>query len=144
MLYVSKVVLQKGDNMKVGEIYKNRFNKYFAKVTNVSLSDVTLETLSSGVKEKIDIRYFNTNWNKVSEICNYQSIIKKLFKGWYILYSDSEITVSSNDDFITFSISDGELDITLSDSLYDIIIEHDIDYTAIENAIKEIAGLLTD
>ena len=112
---------QKGEPMKVGEFYYNRFNHYASKVISVS-TDIVMLKNEQDVTDVVKIERFNMNWKPihvVAELYDYiiESFPKSKIKCVQTYSPMGIIIVGTKEKQVTFSVFDNSIQIRHTDNV---------------------------
>lgn len=107
--------------MKVNEFYRHKWNKYVVKVTKVSLHNVELKTVYSGVTEAIAVENFDLNYEPCETIYKWRETIDELFSFAKIKFMGNSIRIDADDSQIEFSIEDDMLAVQFTDDIKEAV-----------------------
>lgn len=133
--------------MKVGEFYRNRFNKYVSQITKVGRNEIELVTLHSNTPEKIKREHFDNNYEEIVTVYQFEKDIREAFSFGEVKLMGDTIQVNVDDSRIEFSITN-QLKVYFSDDIKEAVdSETNIMYFLLEDAfdvINMLASLFTD
>lgn len=126
--------------MEIGEVYYNKFNRYYGTVVDITDKYVSLET-QSGVRDLIRRDRFDLNWvKKDNTMKKYADLVRDYFPNHNVSVSNKSIKVK---DLVKFDIDDDFIYVSGNDSIKSII----GDYTTfvlddIEEVLELVASLI--
>jgi len=91
--------------MKKNEFYRNKWNYYVAKITDVKRDKVELLAVNSGVCETIARENFELNYTPCTTIYQWRKTLEQMFSFATIKFIGDSIRVLVDDTRLDFSIS---------------------------------------
>lgn len=91
--------------MKKNEFYRNKWNYYVAKITEVKRDRVELIAVNSGVRETIARENFDLNYTPCTTIYQWRKTLEQMFSFATIKFIGDSIRVLVDDTKLDFSIS---------------------------------------
>lgn len=139
---------------RIGKYYRSKFNHYVAKVIDVNMRTITMETINANVIETIARENFDENWIPCTTIYDFRNTIRECFareddyETTITLMGDT-IRVDIDDEIITFSIDHNDmLKVYCTDEVRDALsLEYNITRFLLEDTfdvINVIASLFKD
>ena len=129
--------------MKIGEMYKSKWNRYTAKIVDIGKYGVVLENRQK-VREVVSLTNFELNWEPCS-IVVYKSIIDEAFTFHNVVVEDDSIII---DRVVRFKIIDDSLSVSFSPSIrHELGLSEDklnFSLSNIQEVVQMIANLINE
>lgn len=108
--------------MKKNEFYRNKWNYYVAKITDVKRDRVELLAVNSGVRETITKETFELNYTPCITIYQWRKTLEQMFSFATIKFIGDSIRVLVDDTKLDFSISlNNMLTVSFTDDIKEAI-----------------------